>query len=146
MLNSLQPLRVPLPSAPLSANILESLNSSTQDSGGGGGVNQQLTAPNPPQGAAALLQAPLSSATSAQQLQKVIEAQRTQIALLSQLTQQMVQQAHHNQVVSQPESPQIPGCLSGRTQTFDYGNQSNKALEKVAAEQLEREYFEDRWR
>ena len=94
-------LSVPLPSQPLQplpAGILDSLHASDVA---------------PP---------PHNEATH--QLQKVIiDAQRKQLALLSQLSQQLSGQ-------QQPRQP-VPG---GKMQTFDYGNHSNKDLELVASE------------
>ncbi len=131
-------LTVPLPTAPLSANILDSLTvqeGSSVPSGDG-----SLLGPSPPH--------PHNSANphTAQQLHKVIEAQRS---LLSQLTQLAESKHHLQHPPLEPPRALIPPCSGGvfnsRTQTFDYGNQSNKELEKVAVERLEREYFHDSW-
>ena len=99
---------------------------------------------------------------TAQHLQKVIETQRTQIALFSQIAQLVTEQKSHFPGSTANSSSggggNFPPTHSGhmtshsaghigpakgiatRTQTFDYGNQSNKVLETVAAHQLERDY------
>ena len=143
-------LTVPLPSAPLTENILDSLQSSaahdgstSSSSGGdplaGTALPQQVppgsnsgTAPNP---------------STAQQLQKVIDAQRAQLAVtLTQLTQQLAaERAVTKQPPARDKSPVSVGGVVLRKQTFDYANVSNKELEKAAAQQLEREYCEDTW-
>ena len=99
----------------------------------------------------------------AQQLQKVIEVQRS---LISELSKQLGTDA--SRVPTQSQQPCAPQYFStallqphthtqthsslgtdayGRTtQTFDYNNQSNKQLEQEADAQLERDYYEEhRW-
>lgn len=148
-------LTVPLPSAPLSANILDSplgSHDSNNPASGGPGILGPVPTVLP-----ASSNKP-ANPVAAQHLQKVIEAQRTQIALLSQITQQLKQTQHTprlqaNQVPVRSPTPQDTlspmiqqqAGLVSRTNTFDYGNQSNKVLEQVAAEQLEREYYQDGW-
>ena len=143
-------LAVPLPSSPLSANILESLNGSTGGGGGGGGGGASLVIPALQQSATAASTVVPSSADSvsktAEQLKQVIEeAQRT---LISQITQQLAGSVAAGVATHTPTLPSVP-IISGRmTQTFDYGNQSNKELEQAAVEQLEQDYQArelDRW-
>ena len=149
-------LTVPLPSAPLSANILDSPQGSVHDSSNPASGGPGILGPVP-----ATLSADSNESANpvaTQHLQKVIEAQRTQIALLSQITQQLKQSQHTprlqtNQVPVLSPAPQDTlspivqqqAGLVSHTNTFDYGNQSNKVLEQVAAEQLEREYYQDGW-
>ena len=72
---------------------------------------------------AAAMEDSMVAAVEVEQLQKVIQAQRTQIALLS---------SSLNQIA--------PGGNDGSghraKQTFDYGNRSNKVLEQVAEHSL----------
>lgn len=99
--------------------------------------------------AAALTMVPSSTETvskTAEHLKQVIEeAQRT---LISQITQQLAGSVTAGVATHTPPLPSVP-TISGRvTQTFDYGNQSNKELEQAAVEQLEQDYQErelDRW-
>ena len=141
-------LTVPLPSAPLTENILDSLQSSAApdgstcsssggDSAAGTALSRQVCPSNSNNGSTA------SNPSTAQQLQKVIDAQRVQLAVtLTQLTQQL---AATQQPPGRPKSPVPVGGVVLRKQTFDYANMSNKELEKAAAQQLEREYCEDTW-
>ena len=106
----------------------------------------------------------VSSSATSQQIQQVIDAQRTQLALLSQKITQLVteQKLRTN---PQPDSgdpctsgdmmrghissmapglggyPPKTSSIASRTQTFDYGNRSNKVLESAAVHQLEQEYY-----
>ena len=109
----------------------------------------------------------VSSSTATQQLQQVIDAQRTQIALFSQLTQLVTDQ---NRQMNPQQDPgissggggggglmrghvsSVPPRLGGypqrnnssivpRPQTYDYGSRSNKVLENAAVQQLEQEYY-----
>ena len=157
------PLSVPLPSAPLTANILESLapekiltNETRSRLGSGDGVK-----------GVALPQS--------QHLQKVVDAQ--QLALLQEISDivsknkslelavagssvgqyqgvgpaataasSAVGQGHK----SESGSEALPATrIADRTQTFDYGNHSNKALEYRAAQQLEKDSYyrgkDNRW-
>jgi len=152
-------LTVPLPSAPLSADILDSPPGSLHDDSNTVSSAQGILGP-PPTNFPPLAVAHTKPANpvATQHLQKVIEAQRTQIALLSQITQQLQQNKHTPRLPANPVPPSLPKdaqanqalspisqtTLVNRTQTFDYGNQSNKALEQVAVEQLERDY-QDGW-
>lgn len=101
-------LSVPLPSAPLTSSILDSLQSTLVDPAMGGalllGNNQML------------------SGEGGQQ-------------------NNMLPLCEH------PVKMQSPTAMSlaNRTQVFDYGNQSNKALECAAIKQLENDYQQDRW-
>lgn len=131
-------LQVPLPTAPLSANIIDSLTVQDVSSIADGGGSLRSPPPPPP---------PLqSNATSsnpptAQQLQQVIDAQRS---LLSQLTQL----AERKKKLQGPGAPLPSGesfTSRSHTQTFDYDNHTNKDSEKVATERLAREYFQDSW-
>ncbi len=118
-------LSVPLPSAPLSVGILESLTSSLVETSGD---NQQQQA-------------------SLEMKQVIAKAQRS---LINQLQQQLegssrqslptsIDNSNNDDIVSVGE-----GVLSGRhTQTFDYGNQSNKEFEKAADKQ--RNYYRQDW-
>ena len=117
-------LSVPLPSSPLTANILDSLNGASVVDGGVRGNS-----------------VPMNSTT--EQLKQVIEAAKHTIR------SQMSQIA--SSVVGTQQTPLLPvlPTISGRlTQTFDYGNQTNKELEQVAAQQREdAAYIErERWR
>ena len=151
-------LTVPLPTAPLSADILDSPPGSLQDDSNTGSGGEGILGPAPtdfpPLG---VVHTKPANPVATQHLQKVIEAQRTQIALLSQITQQLQQNKHTPRLPANQVPPSLPDAqakqalspisqttLVNRTQTFDYGNQSNKVLEQVAAEQLERDY-QDGW-
>lgn len=102
-----------------------------------------------------------SSVAVAQQqsdhLQKVIEAQRTQLDLLSQITKTLTDQQHLNPYATNttrrpgevtggnrphPLPPSLPpqGPVSSRLQTFDYGNRSSTELQSLAIKHLEQEY------
>ena len=188
-------LTVPLPTAPLSDNILESLHEvggnsvatsvRSVDSGNGGlvssaAVEGQSQSKDPSStnlagisgpgssdtgglrvgGAGGGVSAP-STATSAQQLQQVIDAQRTRIALLARLVTDQKRRANPQQNIPDTSSSSGGGGLSRvnvssappgrggrtstsvvlRTQTFDYGNRSNKVLENAAVQQLEQDYY-----
>ena len=175
------PLMVPLPTVPLSDSILESLHEVGGSGGGpataggqvtGGGVMATSLAaqPLPPThtkdlsnstaGTAGLAAAAGvgGAASTSQHIQQVIEAQRTQIALLTKLVND--QKRHTNpQQDSNPDSggmmrghgssvppgvggyPQRKPSITLRTQTYDYGNRSNKVLENVAVQQLEQDYY-----
>ncbi len=104
-----------------------------------------------------------SAAASQQQIQQVIDARRTQLALLSQQITQLV--TEKNLLTTNPLqdsggrsggmmrghiSSMAPGLggyppksssIASRTQTFDYGNRSNKVLENAAVHQLEQDYY-----
>ena len=104
-----------------------------------------------------------SSATSQQQIQQVIDAQRTQLALLSQKITQLVTKQKLRANPQQDSGgggpsgmmrghissmapglgayPQKTSSIALRTQTFDYGNRSNKVLENAAVHQLEQDYY-----
>ena len=106
-----------------------------------------------------------SSAPSQQQIQQVIDAQRTQLALLSQKITQLVTEQKlltnplqdsggggggpsgmmRGQISSMAPGlggyPSKPSSIALRTQTFDYGNRSNKVLENAAVQQLEQDYY-----
>ncbi len=80
--------------------------------------------------------------------QVIAEAQRN---LINQLQQHLGGAVPHP-LPRDRTTPADDGCGLGKmggagrhTQTFDYGNQSNKQLEKVADEELERDYYRD-WR
>ena len=153
-------ITVPLPSAPLNAeSILESLNSTLSESTGmanstnakgmvnnGGGGRPVSTQPN-------TISTSLGAGVAGEELQKVIERQRTQIELLSQITQlvsghsaSLQQQPSGRQVPSSQsldmsqDSSLLPSRLASRTHTFDYANQSNKKLEEKAFQELDRGY------
>ena len=101
-----------------------------------------------------------SSAAASQQLQQVIDAQRT---LLSQITQLVTEQKRRTNPQQDPGgggggivrgntdivtpghggySQKNTSGIASRTQTFDYGNRSNKVLESAAVHQLEQEYYQ----
>lgn len=123
-------LSVPLPSSPLAANILDSLDASAVDRMRGESLLQQSAT------VGGLPQSAVNSTT--EQLKQVIEeAKRT---IMTQISQQLA-----SSVVASRHT--IPTISSRVTQTFDYGNQTNKDLEQVAAEQREEGYLEtERWR
>lgn len=105
----------------------------------------------------------VSSSATSQQIQQVIDAQRTQLVLLSQkITQLVTEQKYRTN--PQPDSgdpstsggrghdvssmapglggyPSKASSIASRTQTFDYGNRSNKVLENAAVHQLEQDYY-----
>ena len=148
-------LTVPLPSAPLTENILDSLKSSSVADGSTATLPGSTSSSsgdslagmaNPPQVQLGTNSSTAPNPNTAQQLQKVIDAQRVQLAVtLTQLTQQLAERAVAKQQATKPKSP-TPVPLGGvALQTFDYGNMSNKELEKLAAQQLEREYCKDTW-
>ena len=158
-------LAVPLPSAPLTDNILESLKASAPE----GAVTLPVM---PLLGQNQTSHAPVTMATvpvaavspgRAQQLQKVIEVQRSLISELSKQlgtdtsrvptqSQQPCAPQYFSTALLQPHThaqtlPSAKDTYGGRAkQTFDYNNQSNKQLEKEADAQMEREYYgECRW-
>ena len=112
-------LSVPLPPAPLStSSILESLNSSLADGG------------------MAAVSGSGHSSNESLHLKKVIA--KAQRSLIKEITQTLEKGGMGE--------PAMVASISGRaTQSFDYGNQSNKDLEKAAAAQLyrnkDRDYF-----
>lgn len=160
-------LTVPLPSAPLNpATILDSLKSSLHEPPPAHVTNSQAPpslAPQPPQVAGSSTSAVTAVAQQqADHLQKVIEAQRTQLALLSQITQQLAVQQRQQSAELQarrargvvpsdsdrpgPASPPPPGALSSRIQTFDYANSGSSGLPNLAAPQFDQEYsVRGRW-
>lgn len=95
------PLSVPLPSAPLSATILESLKGTLAAESSASTTNTTATQQDaPPEGAKKLSQTgantagtsgslPASVANQARQLQKVIETQQSQLTLLQNISQLM---------------------------------------------------------
>ena len=113
--------------------ILESLTSTVTDVGGVGGRGPLSDAP----------------ATASLHVKQVIaEAQRN---LIDQLKQHLGGAVPHPLPLDKT-TPTDDGCGVGKVggtgrhfQTFDYGNQSNKQFEKVADEELERDYCQD-WR
>ena len=155
-------ITVPLPSAPLNAeSILESLNSSLSESTGlanstntkglvkTGGIDPGRTvASTQPNSISSSLAANVRG-VGGEELQKVIDRQRTQIELLSQITKLV---SGHTVSLQRPPSrpsqsldtPQevsvLPRRLASRAQTFDYANQSNKSLEEKAFQELDRGY------
>lgn len=97
------------------------------------------------------------STATPQQLQQVIEAQRT---LLSQISKLVTGQKSHGGGPSSGGGmvrghdisslmtpsrlggyPQRSSSIASHTRTFDYGNRSNKVLENTAQRQLEQEYY-----
>ena len=180
-------ISVPLPSAPLTANILDSLD--TTSSGKGNQINSSSNAlsggsievgTNFSSSSTSDRSNPSSSGSvgtlinPSHQLQKVIEAQRSQIALLqkimsgnqaigtgltSNVSVSCGQYQGPSRVAVTPAVPSSnigqdhvtsqremgPGATAttrfvDRTQTFDYGNLSNKALEhKAVQQQLEKD-------
>lgn len=178
-------LTVPLPAAPINpAAILDSLKSSLQHEAPPAIPVSLPPASQPPpphtlsntavalasigMGSAPVMATtnaiPFSGATSvavAQQktdhLQKVIEAQRTQLDLLSQITKTLTDQQHLKPYATNssrrpgevtggnrphPLPPSLPsqGPVSSRLQTFDYGNRSSTELQSLAIQHLEQEY------
>lgn len=131
-------INVPLPSAPLATDILESLNKSLSDSSGGeekgvrGSGNPTL---------------PGNLTGDPDELQKVIDRQRSQIELLSQITRLVSGGSLANVGGENPSSSVLPLRLASRTQTYDYGNQSNKNFEEKALQELEldRGYRDEGW-
>ena len=93
-----------------------------------------------------------SSVAVAQQqsdrLQRVIEAQRTQLDLLSQITKSITSQHHHPHPLTAREplsgvpgrAPPAQGPVSSRLQTFDYANRSSSELQSLAIQHLDKEY------
>ena len=185
-------LTVPLPTIPLSASILDSLHDnvsgtattssgSLANTGGGGGTSLIVSgAGGVPAEQPQLKDASHStgtstvggvggaigsSSTATQQIQQVIDAQRTHIALLSQITQLVTDQKRQTNPQQDPgvsssggsglmrghvsTVPPGPGgypqrnnsSIVSRAQTYDYGNRSNKVLESAAVQQLEQEYY-----
>lgn len=117
---SKQPLSVPRPSAPLSKGILDGIEV--------GGVAGE------PSSSSTLVNASL------QMKQVIAEAQRS---LITQLQQQL--EAGGGSVPSSMHTYEprvsVEGYDDRRTQTFDYGNKSNKELERAADEELQRNYY-----
>ena len=166
-------LSVPLPSAPLTVGILESLSSSIGEVNNGNTeqpLSSQQQPPSCSSSAPSTSTVSVPAKTSLQIKQVIAEAQRN---LINQLQQELEESAHssatsstaapkfssrsqhqlgsNSKVVSNfrdrvldEESGSLVSSISGRhTQTFDYGNQSNKELEKAADEQLKRNYYGD---
>lgn len=161
-------LSVPLPSAPLTANILDSLDgglgkeaplkpaslvaSRARDHPLGKSPGALQTGGNP---LAASAKGAALQTQQQQHLQKVIEVQRSHLALLQEIFAKSGSKAKESGVESGSGGRYLPGfpppsAASGsqghvtsggalaasvmdRTQTFDYGNHSNKALEFRAA-------------
>lgn len=186
-------LTVPLPTIPLSASILDSLHENVSrpattssgslvNTGGGGssvtiaeaggvpGEQPQLRDTSNSTGTSTVIGGGGggigSSSTATQQLQQVINAQRTQIALLSQITQLVTDQKRQTNLQQDlgigssgggsglmrghiSTVPPGPGgypqrnnsSIVSHTQTYDYGNRSNKVLESAAVQQLDQEYY-----
>ena len=103
-------LSVPLPSAPLTSSILDSLQSSLALDPAGVNVTAGMS----------LLGH--NTALPGETVQTVVT---------------------HCDRSLKMQSPSL--SLANRTQVFDYGNQSNKALECAAVKQLENDYRQDRW-
>lgn len=99
-------LSVPLPSAPLSSSILDSLQSSLAADSVAGGMSLLGNS-------------------------QVLPSEGGQNILT------------HCERPLKLQSPSL--SVTNRTQVFDYGNQSNKALEFAAIKQLENDYQQDRW-
>ena len=118
-------ISVPLPSAPLNTDILDSIaNLSGGDDRG-----------NPPR---------LPVPGNPEVLQKVIDRQRSQIELLSQITR-LVSGSTLPPSGGDVPSSVLPSRLASRAQTYDYGNRSNKTLEEKALQELDRGYLEEKW-
>lgn len=151
-------LSVPLPSGPLTANILDSLEGAP-----GSGKARIL---DPVLGQAPPTMLGMDKALSQQQLQKVIAAQKTQIALLQEISQyvsksktmgvaESAPSGHYKGVglpaatapserqghVTRQDEGGAGGVSSRVVETFDYGNHSNKALEFKAVQQLEKDVY-----
>ena len=118
-----------------------------------------------PPGVGVMVTSSSSAAASQQQIQQVIDAQRTQLALLSQQITQLVTEKNlltnplqdsdgsggpSGGMMKGHISSMAPGLggyppktssIASRTQTFDYGNRSNKVLENAAVHQLEQDYY-----
>ena len=133
-------ITVPLPSAPLNTDILESLQSTLTDTLGGTGGEDKggRGSSNPPQLTGNLTE-------NAEELQKVIERQRSQIELLSQITRLVSSGTLPKTGGENPSPSMLPSRLASRAQTYDYGNQSNKKLEEKALQELDRGYREEGW-
>ena len=180
-------ITVPLPPAPINpAAILDSLKSSLQHEAPGSAPPPLLPshAPLPSNSAVALAtlargSAPVNTAVAmpvtvgtgsssvavvqqqTDHLQKVIEAQRTQLDLLSQITKSLADQqqrqphainargppgvAGGNRPHPHPH-PTSHGSVSSRLQTFDYANRSSSQLQNLAIQHLEQDYsVRGRW-
>ena len=145
-------LTVPPPPAPINpAAILDSIKSSLMHE-----------APPPPPATMATGGAPVNSVGSvpvsmvagssssssvsvaqqqSDQLQRVIEVQRTQLNLLSQITKTLADQQRQSANSRGP-----PGVTRPGVQTFDYANRSSAELQSLALKQLEQEYsIRGRW-
>ncbi len=124
-------IKVPLPNAPLPHNtdILDSLRSSDPIGG------EERTNPS----------SLMATSGDPDEIQKVIERQRSQIELLSQITRLV--SGGSLPASSEGESTSVlPSRLASRAQTFDYANRSNKNLEEKALKELDRSYLkEDDW-
>lgn len=119
-----QRLAVPLPSAPLpTASILESLTSSLSE---GAALNNSGSKNGN------------SVVSSSTEFKKVIaKAQRN---LIDQITQKLEQEG------TTSRGPPLVSSISGRaTQSFDYGNQSNKDLEAKSVAQLYNKDHHSSW-
>ena len=183
-------LSVPLPSAPLTASILDSLDGgavgvgvseSGPPSGPGGNISGDPLMLGGSGGAKTLeaavhgKQAPPTVlggvALQSQQLQKVIEAQKSQIALLQEISQYVSANSKglsktpptggsgggRYQGVGQglgQATPNVGGASAAtatlapsrvldRAQTFDYGNHSNRSFELKAVQQIEEDRYYD---
>lgn len=134
-------LSVPRPSAPLPKAILESL----VDGIGIGGVA----------GESSVATSASSTTASLQMKQVIAEAQRS---LINQLQQQLEgstsnhphthtsscnsdKYVNDNELLGGTEQRREGFDLERRTQTFDYANQSNKELERVADKELQMNYY-----
>lgn len=181
-------LSVPLPSAPLTANILDSLDGVADKVGSGKEDPLKPASLVAGRARAVLSKSPatlltggnpvaggdvkgVALQTQQQHLQKVIEVQRTQLALLQEIFAKNSNKPKEGvakstsggryqvQPLGLPPSAASGShghvtsveCESGggataasvvdRTQTFDYGNHSNKTLEFRAARQLEKDSY-----
>ena len=143
-------LTVPPPPAPINpAALLDSIKSSLLHEAppppvamgtSGPPINSMGSLP-----AVSMVAGSSSSVTVAQQqsdqLQRVIEAQRTQLNLLSQITKTLADQQRHSTNSRGGPSVTRPGV-----QTFDYGNRSSAELQSLALKQLEQDYsIRGRW-
>ena len=159
-------ITVPLPPAPINpATILDSLKSSLQHETAGP-APPPLIPPHPSNSSVAVGNVPgagSSSVAAVQQqtdhLQKVIEAQRTQLDLLSQITKSLAdQQQRQPHAVNARGPPGVAGgnrphphssshsSVSSRLQTFDYANRSSSQLQNLAIQHLEQDYsVRGRW-
>ena len=146
-------LSVPLPSAPLSVGILESLTSSLVE-----GTGDNATSVSTTQASLEMKQVIAKAQRSLiNQLQQQLEGSTRQSLPHSAYTSG---ESIHNSGINNDKlinSGSSSGSGSGagledgalsssrQTQTFDYGNQSNKEFEKAADEQLQRNYYRQDW-